>query len=112
MSFDISIGDILAVSTLANNVRKRFVDAPQQFKAIGDEVKSLSNVLRDFEDMDVDLETLTESQRVGLEEHVQRCRSVLEDMDGVLEKFGGVDEGKGGRFGMGRGRRLWERLDW
>lgn len=37
MSFGFGIGDIIAVSQLANKVRKRFVDSPDQFKAISDE---------------------------------------------------------------------------
>ena len=37
MSFGFGIGEIIAVSQLANKVRKRFVDSPDQFKAISDE---------------------------------------------------------------------------
>jgi hypothetical protein len=37
MSFDYSVGYITAVLQLANDVRKRFVDAPDQFKAISEE---------------------------------------------------------------------------
>ena len=37
MSFGFSISDIIAVTQLANKVRKRFVDAFDQFSAISDE---------------------------------------------------------------------------
>jgi hypothetical protein len=37
MSFGFSVGDFVAVLQLANQVRQRFVDAPEQFKAISDE---------------------------------------------------------------------------
>jgi hypothetical protein len=37
MSIGFSVGDIIAVASLANNIRQRFVDAPGQFKAISDE---------------------------------------------------------------------------
>jgi hypothetical protein len=37
MSFGFSIGDIIAIGKLANTIRQRFVDAPEQFKAISDE---------------------------------------------------------------------------
>jgi hypothetical protein len=37
MSFGFSVGDIIAVATLANKIRQRFVDAPEQFKAIPEE---------------------------------------------------------------------------
>ena len=36
MSFGFSIGDIIAVSHLANKVRKRLVDSSDQFKAVSD----------------------------------------------------------------------------
>lgn len=37
MSFGFSVGDFVAVLQLANDVRKQFVDAPSQFKAISEE---------------------------------------------------------------------------
>jgi hypothetical protein len=37
MSFGCSVGDIITVLQLANKIRERFVDAPEQFKAISDE---------------------------------------------------------------------------
>ena len=50
MSFGYSVGDLIAVIQLANKVRRRFVDSPAQFRAISDEVKCLSNLLRDADD--------------------------------------------------------------
>jgi hypothetical protein len=37
MSFGFSVGDFIAAIKLANRIRKEFVDAPSQFKAISDE---------------------------------------------------------------------------
>jgi hypothetical protein len=37
MSFGFSVGDFIAVIELANRIRKEFVNAPSQFKAISDE---------------------------------------------------------------------------
>jgi len=37
MSYSVEIGDFVAVIQLANKVRKEFVGAPSQFKAISDE---------------------------------------------------------------------------
>lgn len=37
MSFGFSVGDFLAAIELANRIRKEFVNAPSQFKAIADE---------------------------------------------------------------------------
>lgn len=37
MSFGFGVGDIIAVANLANKIRQRFVDSPEQFKAIATE---------------------------------------------------------------------------
>jgi hypothetical protein len=37
MSFGFSIGDFIGAIELANRIRKEFVNAPAQFKAIADE---------------------------------------------------------------------------
>jgi len=37
MSFGFSVGDFVAVCQLASKIRKEFVSAPSQFKAISDE---------------------------------------------------------------------------
>ena len=37
MSFGFSVGDFIAAIELANKIRKEFVDAPGQFKAVSDE---------------------------------------------------------------------------
>jgi hypothetical protein len=41
MSFGYSVGDFIAVIELANKIRKDFLDAPSQFKAIVDVCVSL-----------------------------------------------------------------------
>jgi hypothetical protein len=37
MSFGFSVGDFITALELVNRIRKEFVDAPSQFKAISDE---------------------------------------------------------------------------
>jgi hypothetical protein len=45
MSFGVSVGDLITVFDLVNRARKRFVDAPDQFKAISHEwVNPYSNI--------------------------------------------------------------------
>ena len=51
MSFGFSIGDFIAVVKLANGLRKQFIGAPRQFEAISQDVKTLSRVLQDVEDL-------------------------------------------------------------
>jgi hypothetical protein len=38
MSFGLGVGDFIAVLQLANTIRGRFDDAPEQFKAISNEL--------------------------------------------------------------------------
>jgi hypothetical protein len=45
MSFGFSVGDFIAVIGLANKIRKDFVDAPSEFKAISDEYAVLATSL-------------------------------------------------------------------
>jgi hypothetical protein len=42
MSFGFSVGDFIAAIELANRIRKEFVNAPSQFKAISDEYAALA----------------------------------------------------------------------
>lgn len=37
MSFGVGVGDIIAVSELAGKIRKRFVDSPEEYRAISEE---------------------------------------------------------------------------
>ena len=37
MSFGYSVSDCVAILQLANQIRERFVDAPEQFKAVSNE---------------------------------------------------------------------------
>lgn len=52
MSFGFSIGDFIAVGELANKIRKEFVDAPSQFKAISDEYALLAIFLSNADFVD------------------------------------------------------------
>lgn len=44
MSFGFSVGDFIAAIELASKIRKEFVDAPNQFKAISDEYVALTDL--------------------------------------------------------------------
>lgn len=45
MSFGFSLGDFITAIQLANKLRKDFVDAPSQFKAIHDEYETPDTIL-------------------------------------------------------------------
>lgn len=45
MSFGVGVGDIIAVLALASKIRERFIDSPDEFRAISDEYEvQISNV--------------------------------------------------------------------
>ncbi|KFY18089.1 hypothetical protein V492_00159 [Pseudogymnoascus sp. VKM F-4246] len=109
MSFGFSVGDFIAVIELAKRVRREFVDAPGQFKAISDEVRGLSIVLQDVEDR-LSGPDLDEKQEEELRDITNSCCDVLNDLKKTLEKY---SELKSGYSGVGsRAKRIWKGLKW
>ncbi|KFY72189.1 hypothetical protein V499_07656 [Pseudogymnoascus sp. VKM F-103] len=109
MSFGFSVGDIIAAVELANRIRKEFVNAPSQFKAISDEARSLSIVLQDVEDR-LSGPDLDEKQAKELREITNSCCDVLSELKRTLDKY---SELKSGYAGAGsRAKRIWNRLKW
>jgi hypothetical protein len=70
-------------------------------------VKSLSNVVRDVEDVLPNRE-LTDRQKTTLHDILEGCRNVLIALDRVLDKYYGLDTSPKG-FGN-KSRRVWNRL--
>ncbi|KAF6227996.1 hypothetical protein HO133_007724 [Letharia lupina] len=102
MSFGFSIGDIIAVSHLANKVRKRLVDSSDQFKAVSD---NLSNIHRDLEEVLPERE-LTPQQHQDRQDHIRGCENVLKDLDKIMDKYQTLDANLAG-FGN-KYRKLWK----
>ncbi|KAL9578548.1 MAG: hypothetical protein Q9203_007054 [Teloschistes exilis] len=111
MSFSFGVGDCIAVLDLASKIRKRFVDSPVQFRAACDEVKSLSNVLRDLEDIFPE-RNLTNEQTASLEDILRGCNKVFQDLDACLDNYQELGDKAGhARAGLGtKPRRFWKRL--
>ncbi|CAG8003133.1 unnamed protein product [Penicillium salamii] len=110
MSFGFGVGDFLAVLKLANTVRKQFKDAPSQFKSISDDVKLLSNVLRDIEDDDPN-ETLKETQKDQLNEISRSCTEILSELHAIINKHQSLD--KSAQPNLKKvGDRVWKRFNW
>jgi len=131
MSFGFSVGDFIAVLQLANQVRQRFVDAPEQFKAISDEqvypgttcpiliacsgrVRSLSIIL-DHVNVALPQRDLAEEQRTQLCSIVEGCHNVLETLDKKLEMYqelGPTAQGSESKSFMFKIRRGWKSVKW
>jgi len=88
MSFGYSVGDIVSIAKLAWDVYNVYKDAPDNFRNISDEIKSLhiivdSDILRTkFQDP-----KLTSEERERLREILQGCTNVLKDLDRLLLKY-------------------------
>ncbi|PNP50225.1 hypothetical protein THARTR1_09056 [Trichoderma harzianum] len=100
--------DFLAVIGLVNQVRKSFAGAPEQFKAISDDVRGFSIVLQDIEASCTELgpEQAQEYQSV-----LTSCKDLLEQLKKTLENYACVAEaGKTGK--RAAIKRVWKRLKW
>ncbi|OXV08528.1 hypothetical protein Egran_03709 [Elaphomyces granulatus] len=84
MSFGYSVGDILTILKLADDLKKRFSQAPKEFRTISEEVKRVWTVLHDIHDIPVD--GLNKQQGQDVQRILQGCREVLEDLKVKLDK--------------------------
>ena len=73
-------------------------------------MKSLSSVLRDFEDI-LSQRDVTPGPRSALKEHILECGHVLTDVTDVLDKYQCVDEDCPPSLHK-RSRKFWTRLSW
>ncbi|OBT50154.1 hypothetical protein VE04_09620, partial [Pseudogymnoascus sp. 24MN13] len=109
MSFGFSVGDFIAAIQLAIKIQKDFADAPSQFKAVSDEVRSLSIVLQDadvaFSNRDIDNE-----QKNNLEDIEKSCRNILSELQQIVDKNSELSPESGGAGK--RIKRVWKRLKW
>ncbi|RPB18681.1 hypothetical protein L211DRAFT_692424 [Terfezia boudieri ATCC MYA-4762] len=84
MSF--GIGDFLAVSSLALDVYSAYKDAPEDFRNISNEIKSLHIIVDRHKDEFRD-KTLNLDEERQLREILQGCTDVLEDLDKLRVKY-------------------------
>ena len=90
MNFGFGVGDILTVATLARDVYKAYKDAPSDFKNISDEIKSL-HIILDSDNLKARLQdpnlNRNPEEPKKLQEILQGCTNVLEDLDKLLIKY-------------------------
>ena len=86
MSYGYGVGDFIAVSKLAWDVYIAYKDAPEDFRNISDEIKSLHIIVErnkvKFQD-----KTLTPDEQAQLRDILQGCTNVLEDLDRLRTKY-------------------------
>lgn len=74
-----------------------------------DRVKSLSNILRDIDDI-LPQRDLADRQKTELGEIAQGCRDVLKELENTLDRYQELDLSIKGFDG--RSRRVWKRFRW
>ena len=88
MSFGFGVGDFLAVAKLANDIWQKLHDSVDQFAALRNELAGLSSLL-DEVSKTVSKHNLTPKQAQGLAASAKACRSVLEDLQKLVDEYGG-----------------------
>lgn len=101
MSFGFAVGDFVVLGQLAWKVYRTCKDAPESFKNISQEVSSLHLVLKEVEET-YSGATLSANQQSRLRNIGNGCRAVLEDLQGIIDRYNS----------LGRSKRTWDRLGW
>ncbi|KAL2821430.1 ankyrin [Aspergillus cavernicola] len=108
MSFGYSLGDIVLALRLADDLKKRFSQAPKEFKIVLDEVKRVWAVLHDIDDIPID--GLTPQQSQQMHEVLQGCQEVLGDLKVQLDKSHILAHTT--PDWKDKARRAWRRIAW
>ncbi|KGO73992.1 hypothetical protein PITC_040120 [Penicillium italicum] len=108
MSFGFGVGDFLATLKLADELKKRFAQAPSEFKAISGEIKSLWAVLHDLND--IPKEGLSVRQKSEMESIVQKGREVLLEIEEKLSKSNVLAFATSNW--KSKALRAWSRINW
>ena len=85
MSFGFGVGDIMAISGLALKVHTAYKDAPDDYRNIADEVRSLHIIINEAA-QHFESTTLSNKKQQG-KEVLEGCQNVLKDLDALIEKY-------------------------
>jgi len=102
MSFGYGVGDAVTLASLAWNTYKSCSDAPENFANISQEVLVLHAALRNFAET-FDSQDLSSSTQDSLDKAAASCKSVLEDLQVLVEKYHSLGTST---------KRSWDRLKW
>ncbi|KAF5229133.1 hypothetical protein FAUST_10605 [Fusarium austroamericanum] len=105
MSFGYSVGDVLAVIALANKILRDFVGAPEQFKSINQDVRSLSIIIQDAY---ANLDQISEGHAGRFSEILDTCQTLLHKLESMISKWSVVSDTSKGKTVQ----KMWKRLRW
>ena len=100
MSFGVSASDVLLCVQLAHKVWKGCREAPRDFRAVSIEVASLHLVLHEAKET---ADELSASKGEDLRQLINGCKSVLQELEELLQKYKSLGT---------QSRRTWDRLRW
>ena len=86
MNFGYGVGDIMAVSRLALKVYTAYKNAPDDYRNIADEVKSLHIIIGEAA-QHLESTTLSNKKQQRGKEVLEGCQNVLKDLDALIEKY-------------------------
>ena len=86
MSFGIGLGDVMAISSLAFKVYTACKDAPDDYRDISGEVKSLHIVINNAAQCFESTTFSANDQQMG-KEILRSCQKLLEDLDSFIGKY-------------------------
>jgi hypothetical protein len=102
MNFGYSVGDFIAVGTLAWKIYKSCRAAPESFGNIHLEVLSLHAMLKEAEET-VFVHPLSPTQQERLKVVGDGCYSVLEDLQALIQRYESLGT---------QSKRTWDRIRW
>ncbi|MCJ1391369.1 hypothetical protein MMC18_004233 [Xylographa bjoerkii] len=102
MSFGFGVSDFVAVPTLAWQLYKACKDSSDDFKDVADAVASMHIVLKESAEY-VSAPSLDQVQQERLTTVGEGCRSVLQDLEALLEKYKSLGT---------QSQRTWDRMRW
>ena len=90
------MGDIATISTLVTKVYTAYRDAPDNYRHISEEVRSLQ-ILINKAVRHVEGPTLSDDDRKEAQEVLKGCQSILEDLDSLIEKYNSLASASSGQ---------------
>ena len=86
MGFGYGVGDIIAVSRLALKVYTAYQDAPDDYRNIADEVRSVHIIIEEAA-QHFKSTTLSNRKQQGGTKILEGCQKVLKDLNALIEKY-------------------------
>jgi hypothetical protein len=113
MSFGYSVGEFVALAQLAHKTYRNCQKAGDEYVEIARETRSLHSVLKILRTESKSSKSVIFNQDLGsaaeLLSTIRGCRTVLNEIDGTLAKYEGLNPDNGAAS-IGAGKKLWHKV--